>query len=70
MAKLLRRQAVEKIIGHGRTYINDRIDSKSPKYNPDFPRPIKIDSMTNVWIESEVYAWVDSVIASAREHAA
>ena len=70
MAKLLRRPAVEKIIGNKRTFIYSRLDPKNQNYDPSFPKPLKIDSMTNVWVEEEVYAWVDSVIAKARDEQA
>ena len=69
--RLIRLPGVKKITGYGTTSIYDRLNPESPRYDPTFPRPFKIDgSATNVWVEDEVYAWVDSKIKAARQEVA
>jgi len=71
MAKLARRPTVEKIIDRKRTWIADTLNPESPKYDPTFPQPFRINgSQTNTWILEEVYAWVDTQIEKARRHVA
>ena len=67
MATLARRPTIEKIIDRKRTWIADTLNPESPKYDPTFPIPFKMDgSQTNVWVLEEVEAWVDSKIAKSR----
>jgi len=71
MAKLLLSPALHDLIGHGKTWVNDRLNTESPKYDPTFPKPFKMEgSITNVWVESEVLAWIDSVIEKGRSNQA
>jgi len=65
--QLARRPTIEKIIDRKRTWIADTLDPKSPKYDPSFPKPFKMQgSATNVWVLDEVYQWVESQIEKAR----
>jgi prophage regulatory protein len=50
-----------------RTWIYDRLNPKSPKYDPSFPRPVKFDAGgKNVFIESELNAWLSVQIHKSR----
>ena len=67
MPKLARRPKVEAIIDRKRTWIADTLNPESPKFDPTFPKPFKMQgSQTNVWVLDEVYQWVESQIEKAR----
>jgi prophage regulatory protein len=67
MAKLLLSPALYDLIGHGKTWVHDRLNPESPRYDPTFPKPFKMEgSITNVWVESEVLSWIESVIEKGR----
>jgi prophage regulatory protein len=66
---LLRRNRLEVRSGLSRSSIYSRLDPKSPHYDPDFPKPIKLGSGKNppvAWIEAEVQAWIESKITNSR----
>jgi predicted DNA-binding transcriptional regulator AlpA len=42
-----------------RTGIYDRLDPKSPRYDPTFPRPIQIGQRAVAFSERELDAWID-----------
>jgi len=69
--RLIRIAQVEQITSFKKSTIYDRLTPDSSRYDPTFPRPMKINgSSTNVWVEEEVYAWVDRQIEAARGDAA
>ena len=69
--KLIPSKTLYVIVGHGRTWVDERKNPKSPKFDPRFPQPIKVDSITNRYVESEAYDYVDYLIEKDRaEHAA
>lgn len=71
MKKLIRRKDVTEITGYKRSSIHDRLNPNSVRYDPTFPKPIKLNgTQTNAWIEEEVYAWVDAQIKISRSEAA
>jgi prophage regulatory protein len=55
---ILRRYQVEARTGLSRSTIYDRINQKSPRHDPLFPRPIKLGGSAIGFIESEVEAWI------------
>lgn len=71
--RILRRKQLEEILGLSRTAIYDRLNPKSPSYDPTFPKPIDLgNGMTRPpvgWIESEVDAWLNSQIEKSRKSA-
>lgn len=66
------RQAVGKI-GLGRSTIYDKLDPKSPRYDPTFPRPITLGSGERVqavgFVESELDSWLVRQINRSRKAA-
>lgn len=71
MAKLLLSPALYDLIGHGKTWVNDRLNPKSPKYDPSLPKPFKMEgSITNVWVEEEVQEWIAAQIEKGRANQA
>lgn len=64
--RLLRRKDVEIAIGLSRSTIYARLDKNSPHYDPTFPRPISLGSMSVGWIEAEIQGWIADRIAGRK----
>jgi prophage regulatory protein len=67
--KIIRRKQLESKIGLSRSAIYDRLDKSSPRYDPNFPKPIKLGSGKNPpigFVESEVESWITSQIEKSR----
>jgi prophage regulatory protein len=67
---LRRRQFIEEKTGLSCSAIYSRMDPKSPHFDPDFPRPIKLGKGKNppvAWIEAEVDAWIEAKITNSRK---
>jgi prophage regulatory protein len=64
--KMLRmKQLIEKT-GLSRSTLYDMMDVKSKRYDPTFPRGIKLTEATVCWLESEINAWIESKINQSR----
>jgi len=65
---ILRRKQVEARTGLSTSGLYDRLNPKSPRYDPSFPSQVRLsDGGTAVgWIESEVEAWIESRIRASR----
>ncbi|WP_333669802.1 helix-turn-helix transcriptional regulator [Acinetobacter guillouiae] len=59
--KMITRIDLEELTGLSRSTIYDRINSKSKRYDPDFPKPVKFGHLTR-WRLCEVQAWIQSKI--------
>ena len=59
--KMISRIDLEELTGLSRSTIYDRMNSKSKRYDPDFPKPVKFGHLTR-WQLSEVQAWIQSKI--------
>lgn len=46
-------------LGISRSSIYEKINPKSPRYDPAFPKPIKLGSSTVAWVESEIDHWIN-----------
>lgn len=46
-------------LGISRSSIYEKINPKSPRYDPAFPKPIKLGSSTVAWVESEIDQWIN-----------
>ena len=64
---ILRRRDLEARVRLSRTTIYDRINPHSPRYEPEFPKPIKLGAGVAVgWLDHEVSAWLQSQIDRTR----
>lgn len=64
---ILRRREVEARTGLSRSTLYDWIDPDSPRYKPDFPKPIRFAGSTAVgWVASEIDAFLASQITASR----
>lgn len=71
--RIMRRKEVEKRLALSRSTIYDRLNQKSPSYDPTFPKPIELAvGMKNPpvgWLESEVDSWLLAQIEKSRKAA-
>lgn len=54
------------LTGISRSSIYDRINPRSQRYDPQFPKPIKFGHLTR-WHLSEVDSWIQSKIANRNQ---
>lgn len=64
--KMLRMKQLIEQTGLSRSTLYDMMDVKSKRYDPTFPRAIKLTEATVCWLESEVNAWIDSKVKQSR----
>jgi prophage regulatory protein len=64
--KMLRMKQLIEYTGLSRSTLYDMMDVKSKRYDPTFPRGIKLTEATVCWLESEVNTWIDSKILLSR----
>jgi prophage regulatory protein len=55
---VLRPSQLSSRLGLSVSSIYDRLDPKSPRHDPTFPRPISLGHRAVGFIESEVAAWI------------
>lgn len=63
---ILRRRQVEARTGFSRSAVYERINPLSPRYDPAFPKPIKLGAKAVGWLESEIDSWIESRISATR----
>ena len=64
--QLISRAMLESIISLSRSSIYDRLNPKSKRYDPTFPKPIKFGHSTR-WRLSEVSEWIESKAAARKQ---
>ena len=55
--QMLRLHELIKLIGLSRSSIYDRLNPRSKRYDPDFPKPVKLNRASR-WLVSEVEEWI------------
>ena len=63
---ILRLTRLMERIGLGRSSVYALMDSKSPHYDPSFPRRLKISAHAVGWIEAEVDTWLEARVEARR----
>jgi prophage regulatory protein len=63
---ILRRKQVEKILGLSRSTLYDRLDPKSPRYDPSFPKPVGLGFRAVGFLRGEVEAWLAAQVQKSR----
>ena len=65
---ILRRRDLEARLKLSRSTIYDKINPDSPRYDPTFPKPIRLGNGSAVgWIENEMEDWLRGRIAASRK---
>lgn len=68
--RILRMRDITGKLGLGRSAIYDRLDPKSPRYDPTFPKPFTLgDGRAVGFIEGEVDSWLSLQISKSRKSA-
>ncbi|MDR5873752.1 helix-turn-helix transcriptional regulator [Vreelandella gomseomensis] len=57
---ILRIRQLSKKLGMSRSWIYEKINPDSPRYDPSFPKPIKLGASAIGWIEHDIDQWVMS----------
>lgn len=64
---ILRRRDLEARLRLSRSTIYDKINPRSPRYEANFPKPIRLGGGAAIgWIESEVADWLQSQMEASR----
>lgn len=58
--KVIRIKDVISMIGVSRSTIYDWINKESPRFDPTFPRPIKLGTHSVGWREQQLIEWIES----------
>jgi len=56
--RVIRMRFLPDRVGVCRAMIYEFLNERSPRYDPSFPRPIKLGPNCVGWIESEVELWI------------
>lgn len=55
---ILRIRQLSKKLGMSRSWIYEKIKPDSPRYDPTFPKQIKLGDAAVGWVESEIDNWL------------
>ncbi|MDM5087938.1 AlpA family phage regulatory protein [Aeromonas bestiarum] len=56
--RVIRLKELLRLIGLSRSTVYDRNNPKSKRFDPSFPRPIKLGAASVGWSLNEVMAWI------------
>ncbi|OEC51251.1 MULTISPECIES: AlpA family transcriptional regulator [unclassified Aeromonas] len=56
--RVIRLKELLRLIALSRATVYDRINPKSKRFDPSFPRPIKLGAASVGWSLNEVMAWI------------
>lgn len=62
--RVLRLPAVINKIGIARSTIYDWMDPKSPRYDPTFPKQVRLGLKSVGWLEADLDAWILGCISA------
>jgi predicted DNA-binding transcriptional regulator AlpA len=57
---ILRLKQVQTRCGLSRSSIYDKLDPKSPRHDPTFPKQVRLGTGSVGWFESDIIAWLES----------
>lgn len=58
--RLLRREEVCKMTGLSKSGLYEKLNPKSPRYDPTFPSQVSLGPRSVAWYESEVLRWINA----------
>jgi len=61
--QILRLPQVIELTGLSRSTIYDLMDAKSKRFDPTFPKQVKLSMSSVGWLAVEVEAWIESKVA-------
>ena len=57
--RIIRIKQVQERVGLSRSTIYDRINERSPRYDPEFPKPAKLGAYAVGWLEESINEWIN-----------
>lgn len=63
---ILRRRTLEARVGLSRSTIYDKLNPNSPRFDPTFPKPIRLGGFAVGWLAHEVDEWLVRQIEASR----
>jgi len=60
--RIIRMQELSRLLGISRSSIYDKLNPDSPRFDPTFPRRVRLGAASVGWLESEVSGWLMSRI--------
>lgn len=63
---MLRRPQVSACTGLPRATLYDKMNPKSPRYDPTFPKPVRLGAKSVGWPQNLVMEWLESRIKASR----
>jgi prophage regulatory protein len=64
---VLRGKDVDSLLGISRSARYDKLNPRSPRFDPTFPKPIKLGLASIGFVQSEIDGWVESRIRTSRD---
>jgi len=59
--KIIRLNELTSLVGLSRSTIYDKQNPKSPRFDPTFPKKIKLGARAVGWFQNELELWLDSI---------
>lgn len=56
--KILRLPAVIEKCGLSRSTIYEKLNNRSPRYDPTFPKPLRLGTAAVGWLQHEIIQWM------------
>lgn len=63
---IIRRGQVQHQTGLSKSGIYDKLDPKSPGFDPTFPKQVSIGARAVGWVEAEIEAWIHLRVIASR----
>lgn len=63
---ILREKKVLARTGLAHATLYDKLNPKSSRYDPTFPRQVKLGPKAVGWVESEIQSWLESRVNASR----
>ena len=56
--RFIRMRELKEMISLSRSSIYDKLNAKSPRHDPSFPRAVKLGTSAIGWRQSEIHQWI------------
>lgn len=63
-ARIIRKRELLTVIGIASSTLYDWLNPKSPRYDPTFPKQIKLGASTVGWFSEEIDHWIEARAAA------
>ena len=63
---ILRQKQLRAVVGLAPSTVWDRINPNSPRYDPTFPKPVRLGTRSVGWLSSEIQDWLAARVLASR----